>query len=434
MSAPAFDNRPLITIVGLGPSGPDLLTDSVRQLITGDLPVYLRTAEHPAAVVAPDAQTFDHVYNEADTIESVYETIAEALVESAKNKGHIVYAVPGSPLIAESTVDKLRADNRVNVDIRPALSFLDMMWAALGIDPLDHSPRLVDGRRFAIEAAGERGPLLVAQVDQPWVLSDIKLAYEYETPEEVVVLQRLGLPDQSVTAIAWEDLDRVVTPDYLTSLWIPKVVTPVASELQRLEEVARRLRKDCPWDAEQTHQSLGRYLIEEGYELLEALDDYDGENDDHLIEELGDVFFQVFAHAAIATEEGRFNIADVAQGVSDKLIARHPHVYGDVVAETAEDVRVTWEANKKKEKQRDSIMDGIPSNLPALLFAWKVLRKAKGAGYRLDPEDFADAGLGGQFLLKVNEAIEGSEDPENALRQAAAKFRDQFKAQESSAD
>ena len=415
-----------ITVVGLGPAGPDLLTDSVRQLLTGDLPVYLRTREHPAASVAPNAVTFDDVYNAAETIESVYEEIVERLIV-ASAVTDIVYAVPGSPLIAESTVEKLRADSRVEVVITPALSFLDLVWTALGIDPLAHSPRLVDGRRFAIEAAGERGPLLVAQCDQDWVLSDIKLAYEFETPEEVVVLQRLGMPDQVVKTIAWEDLDREVEPDFLTSLWIPKVTTPVAAELVRMEEMSRRLRKDCPWDQEQTHQTLSKYLIEESYELLEAIDN-NSEDDEHLIEELGDVLYQVFAHSAIAAEEGRFNIADVAQNVSDKLIGRHPHVYGELKAATADEVAETWEENKMKEKGRQSVMEGIPSALPALLYAAKVLKRAKRAGYQMEEKDFG-TGLGAALLMIVDQAPDG--DAEEELRATANAFKSRFTEWES---
>ena len=432
-ASPQYVTKPRITVVGLGPAGSDLVSEAARDALS-NRKSYLRTLRHPAAVLAPEAETFDAIYDAGTTIEGVYGQIVDALVVAADTHGHITYAVPGSPLIAEATVDLLRARQDVDIDVIPALSFLDLAWNALGVDPLATGPRLVDGRRFAVEAAGERGPLLVAQCDAPWVLSDIKLAYEYDTPKEVTVLQRLGLPDESVATIAWEDLDRVVEPDHLTTLWIREVVTPVAFELERVEEVASRLRRDCPWDAKQTHESLGRYLIEESYELLEAIDESTSDpeatdaTDAHLIEELGDVLFQVFAHAAIAAEEGRFNIADVAQGVSDKLIERHPHVYGDVVAETAEDVAKTWDANKMEKKGRLSVMEGIPPHLPALLYGWKILGKAYAAGIVPSSDD-----LPGQTSEQARElfdvaskAVQAGVEPEEGLRNSVRAFMDRF--------
>ena len=220
------------------------------------------------------------------------------------------------------------ADDRVEVEVLPALSYLDLAWARLAVDPVALGARLVDGRRFATEAAGERGPLLVGQCDQPHVLSDIKLALD-DGPE-VVVLQRLGLPDESVQRVAWDDLDRAVEPDHLTSLWIPTLAAPVAGEVARFHELVRTLRAECPWDREQTHASLTRHLLEETYEVLEAIDHVDeeaGTGFEALEEELGDLLFQVVFHSVLAAEEGQFTLADVARGIHDKLYARHPHVF-----------------------------------------------------------------------------------------------------------
>jgi len=441
-----------ITVVGLGPAGPEFVTEASRSLLTNDN-VWLRTRRHPACVLVPDAPSFDDTYSRATTVEDVYPEIVETLVQEASKTGHVVYAVPGSPTVAEATVELLREDSRVDVRIVAGMSFLDLAWAALGVDPLAVSVRLVDGRRFAIEAAGERGPLLVAQCDAMWVLSDIKLAFEAASPGSVTVLQRLGLPDERVTTVDWSDLDRIVEPDHLTTLWIPRLEAPVAYELSRVEEVARRLRRDCPWDREQTHAGLGRYLIEESYELLEAIDAHadagrhsgaaetqgqllDGQSvENHLIEELGDVLFQVFAHAAIAAEDGRFNIADVAQTVSDKLIERHPHVYGDVVAETADDVVTTWEANKMAVKGRTSLMEGIPSHLPALAYASKVLKKAAGAGVGLNDADLAAEDETAQALLRIVDAARRTDvDPEDVLRRATTRFRRRFEEAEREAN
>ncbi|MGI8683996.1 MAG: SAM-dependent methyltransferase, partial [Acidimicrobiales bacterium] len=282
---------PRVVVAGLGPAGPDLLTAATTAAL-GRIPLaFLRTARHPAASVAPGARSFDALYDGAATLDDVYAGIVDALVAAATDApgGEVLYLVPGSPAVAERTVELLRADDRVELVVLPALSFLDLAWDRLCVDPLAAGARLVDGRRFAEEAAGERGPLLVAQCDSALVLSDVKLAVD-DPPAVVTVLQRLGLPDESVREVAWDDLDRVVEADHLTSLWIPSLAAPVGRELLRFAELVRTLRQRCPWDQEQTHATLTRHLLEEAYETVEAiehLDEPDGM--DHLEEELGDL-------------------------------------------------------------------------------------------------------------------------------------------------
>ena len=198
------------------------------------------------------------------------------------------------------------------------------------------------------------------------------------------MLQRLGLPDESVRTVAWDDLDRAVVPDHLTSLWIPELAEPVAGEVARFYELVRTLRAECPWDREQTHASLTRHLLEETYEVLEAIDHVDeeaGTGFEDLEEELGDLLFQVVFHSVLAAEEGQFTLADVARGIHDKLYARHPHVFDPQpgVTDTAY-LTVEWERRKVAEKGRDSVMDGIPAALPALAYAAKVQKKAESQG------------------------------------------------------
>ncbi|HEY1279063.1 MAG TPA: nucleoside triphosphate pyrophosphohydrolase, partial [Acidimicrobiales bacterium] len=348
------------------------------------------------------------------------------------------------------TVELLRADGRVAVTVLPALSYLDLAWGALGVDPLAAGVRLVDGRRFAVEAAGASGPLLVAQCDSRAVLSDVKLAVDDDTePGAVTVLQHLGLADQAVFEVAWDDLDRVVDPDHLTTLWIPSLEAPVGRELVRFHELVRTLRERCPWDREQTHRSLTSHLVEETYEVVDAIESGD---DDHLAEELGDLLFQVEFHAVIAEQEGRFTMADVARGIHDKLVHRHPHVFGSVAADDAEQVLVNWEAIKRAEKGRTSLFDGIPGGLPALAYAAKVQRKAASVGFDWDdvdgalpkigeeaaelaavaPSDGARAAeeLGDLLFAVVNVARHLRVDPETALRAATVKFRTRFEAVE----
>ncbi len=426
--------RPHIVVCGLGPAGPDLVTVGTREAIARIPHRFLRTARHPSAAVVGEAPTFDHLYDEAESIDAVYAGIAGELVAAAAEHGEVLYAVPGSPAVAERTVELLRADDRVALEVLPALSFMDVAWTRLGVDPVERGVRLVDGHRFEVEAAGERGPLLVAQCDDPQVVSDVKLVLG-EVGDDgltVTVLQRLGLPDEHIVELPWPELDRVVRPDHLTSLYIPRLAAPLANEAAALAEVVRRLRAECPWDRQQTHHSLRHHMLEEAYEVLEALDHLNaeaGEGFDALEEELGDLLFQVFLHATLATEEGRFTLADVIRGISDKLVGRHPHVFGDVTVEGADEVAERWERLKQAEKGRSSVMDGIPATLPALAYALKVQRKAASLGVDWRTVLGGDDGLGelGRHLLDVvDDARRAGDDPETELRIAAEVVRDRF--------
>jgi MazG family protein len=262
-------------------------------------------------------------------------------------------------------------------------------------------------------------------------------------------LQRLGLSDESVRAVAWEDLDRVVEPDHLTSLWIPALAAPVASELATLASVVRRLREECPWDREQTHASLTRYVLEEAYEVVDAIE---GGSVDHLEEELGDLLLQVFLHSAIAEQAGDFTLADVARGITEKMVRRHPHVFAGLTVEGVDDVRRNWEQIKAEEKGRPpgaSVLDGVAGSLPALTYAAKLSKRAATVGFEwpalgdvyakvdeelaeLKAEPSADE-LGDVLFTVVNVARHLGLDPEASLRGATNKFRRRFSLVEAAA-
>ncbi len=439
-----------VVVVGLGPAGPDLMTAATRLAIDDARHRYLRTARHPAAAAVRDFRSFDDLYDATASFEEVYAGIVDALVEAAAAHGEVLYAVPGSPLVSERTVELLRADARIELEVLPSLSFLDLAWARLRIDPLDASVRLVDGPSFAVQAAGERGPLLVGQCWSRQIVSDIKLAVEHPPETRVTVLQRLGSPDEAVFEIEWADLDRSVEVDHLTTLFVPELAEPVAADLVRLEELVRTLRQRCPWDRQQTHGSLTRHLLEETYEVLEAIEDLDPERGaayHHLEEELGDLLFQVYFHSVLAAEAGQFGLSDVARGVHDKLVRRHPHVFGTAQAETPDAVMANWEQIKKREKGHQSVMDGISGALPSLLYAHKVQRKAatfgadwaSGDAARVDAQQelaaiarLADPGpstedhLGSLLFAVVGLARHLGLDPEADLRRATARFRDEL--------
>ena len=237
-------HRPHITVVGLGPAGTDLLGDRAARLLAVPGRAYLRTARHPAAARrSKELRSFDDLYESAATFDEVYAGIVEALVAAALDAAPepVVYAVPGSPLVAERSVELLRADDRVEVTVVPALSFLDLAWSALGIDPLAEGVRLVDAGAFGSVAADEGGPFLVAQCWSRHVLSDVKLALRDDDGPALprpVILHHLGLDDEVVAAVDWWELDRTVEPDHLTSLYVPALADggrlPPAAEVARL--------------------------------------------------------------------------------------------------------------------------------------------------------------------------------------------------------
>lgn len=460
-----------ITVVGLGPGSDEHITVDTLDRIERIGRRHLRTSVHPSAHLVLDAPggaiAHDDLYESADTFADVYAEIAERLIADAADHGHVLYVVPGSPLVLERTVRTLRerstgADAAFALDVRPAMSFLDVAWARLGIDPVEEGVRLVDGHEFAVAAADQTGPLLVAHTHANWVLSDIKLAAEGASGDEVVViLHALGTDDELIVETTWAEMDRTVDADHLTSIYVPHLATPVGHHYTRFHALARTLRERCPWDVEQTHQSLIPYLLEETYEVVDALQALDASDqgddsgraasdpDADLIEELGDLLYQIEFHATIAEQEGRFTMADVAEGIHDKLVRRHPHVFGDVVADDAGSVLSNWDEIKRAEKGRTSIFGGIPRSMPALSYAAKVGRKASKVGFDWSDVSGAipkiaeetgelveaiDAGddretvaeLGDLLFAVVNVARHAGVDPELALRRASDKFRTRF--------
>jgi tetrapyrrole methylase family protein / MazG family protein len=446
-------NTPTITVVGLGPGDARFVTNHTLEAIDSSLVRFVRTRQHPSAHLVPDATSFDDVYEHADTFDDVYATITDRLVAAATEHGHVLYAVPGSPLVLERTVRQLRGDHRVATNLLPAMSFLDLAWERLHIDPVEAGVRLIDGHEFATASAGYSGAMLVAHTHANWVLSDIKLAAEQARGDEpVVILQRLGTDLEHIVGCTWSELDRTVEADHLTSVYIPGLGAPVGYELMRFHRLARVLRDECPWDREQTHQSLVKYLVEETYETVDAIHALDPDNpatDDDLVEELGDLLYQIEFHATIAEQEGRFTIADVARTVHDKLVRRHPHVFGDVTVDGADQVIANWDAIKRDEKNRTSVFDGVAVSQPSLSYAYAVQRKASKVGFDWpdvagalpkiaeETDEVMEAALSGNqtaiehevgdlLFAVVNVARHLGVEPETALRAATHKFRRRF--------
>jgi tetrapyrrole methylase family protein/MazG family protein len=255
---------------------------------------YLRTHAHPSAAAYAHLPSFDDCYERAASFEEVYRSIVERLVAAADLAGEVVYGVPGSPVVAERTVELLRADARVATRVLPAVSFVDLACARLGVDPVSSGLRLVDAARFAEHAAGERGPLLVAQVWSRQVLSDIKLAVEPPPSTTAVLLHHLGLEDEQVVELEWPMIDHVEIVDHLTSLYLPSVAPPVASELVGLVEQVRLARERGRLDPSSSHT----------------------------LKELAGRLLTVVSEAELAYANGSFDLADCATAARTMLAER----------------------------------------------------------------------------------------------------------------
>lgn len=381
----------MIKIVGLGPGSSKDLTMNCIEEMKNAKNLYFRTAKHPNVEyirgLGIDFKTFDDYYDTSESFDEVYEKIARKIVELKD----VVYAVPGHPLIAEKSVQlilEFAAKENIEVVIDPAISFIDAVVNTLKIDPVN-GLKIIDGLELDTQRPDTNTGNIITQIYNPMVSSDIKiqLMNYYSDEQEVILVRGAGVPGvEKVERMPLYMIDRVDWVDYLTSLYIPKVEHKERYDFDDLLKVMATLRGEngCPWDREQNHESLKRYLIEECYEVVDAIDKKDI---DALCEELGDVLLQIVFHAQIADEFGEFNITDVTNSITKKMISRHTHVFGDDVCKTAEDVMETWESNKLKEKHIESYTDNlkaIPKVLPALIRSYKIQEKAAKVGFDWD--------------------------------------------------
>lgn len=383
----------IITILGLGAGELDQLTMGVYRKIKEADHMFVRTKEHPVieALEKEGIQytAFDNVYEAHDTFEIVYETIADTLLEQAEG-AEIIYAVPGHPLVAERTVQLLLEKGEVaNVEVRieGGQSFLDPMFASLKIDPIEGF-QLIDATSFERGQLELRQHLIFCQVYDAFVASDVKLTLMEILPDdyEVYIVTAAGTSFERVKKVPLYMLDHETELNNLTSVYVPPVKERASlyQQFDVLREIIADLRgpNGCPWDKKQTHQSLKKYLIEEAYEVLEAIDE---EDDDHLVEELGDILLQVMLHAQIGEDEGWFSIDDIIRTLSEKMVRRHPHVFGNTDVNNADEVIANWEEIKKQEKGfvKESVLNGVPKSLPQLLRAYEIQKKDWQGWFRL---------------------------------------------------
>jgi len=504
-----------ISILGLGPGDAGLLTREAWDLLQTIKVLYVRTAVHPTVAALPahlELRSFDALYESAGAFGEIYERIAEDLVGRASAGEDLVYAVPGHPLVAEATSRRLLAlarERGVDTRIVAGLSFVELVCVALGLDPLEHGLQLLDalelvpslelrikseelsetetlgsqlstlnsnGAWSEIQGVGPytppllpfplvaTRPALICQIYNRRVASDVKLSLMERYPGEhpVSLVRAAGVAgEQRVWTAPLHELDHQEGLDHLTCAYLPPL--EALADLRGPDGIAYIVARllgpgGCPWDREQTHQSLRPELLEETHEVLEALDAGDMES---LSEELGDVLLSVLMHGEMARQAAEFDQGDVYEHIAAKLIRRHPHVFGDINVSGSDEVLRNWDAIKQAEraaggKAPRGLFDGVPASLPALMAAQETVRKAVKAGFdssdqqwpwsklheeidevraaaytephadeharlRRVEEEFGDLLLAAaklSYRLKI--------DAESALRAATAKFRRRF--------
>ncbi len=448
-----------IVILGLGPGEAHHLTREAWDWLAAQTRVYLRTRYHPAAAGLPaglEIHSFDDVYDTSETFEAVYTEIVAEILRLGRQPGGVTYAVPGHPLVAEATAPEIirqAKEEGIPVRLIDGMSFLDPVFSALQIDPF---PRLVlldaleIGRRHTPGFPPDM-PVLVTQIYNQMSAAMVKSVLDAVYPDQhpVRLVHAAGTTSQQVEDLPLYAIDRSPHLGLMTALFIPPLGEDTS--LEAFQEVVARLRAPdgCPWDRQQTHLSLRRYLLEEAYEAIEALDKEDA---DSLREELGDLLLQILLHAQIAVEEGEFSLVDVIQGIHRKIVRRHPHVFGEVEVSGVEGVLRSWQKIKEAERVMNGetelrgILDGVPVVLPALSQAQEIQSRAARVGFdwkeiqpvlakvfeeldevnQAQDADEREKELGDLLFAVVNLARWYKVDAESALRQANRRFRLRF--------
>ena len=448
-----------LTIIGLGPGSVDDLTRRAWRALEVAPRLILRTRHHPCVPDLPhsdQAQSCDDLYERHERFEDVYEAIVARVLDACQ-QGDVAYAVPGDPTVGEATTWRLLSAAQAQghrVELVHGVSFIEPSLRCAQLDAMN-GLQIVDALDIAIQHHPQINPdypCLIGQLYSRDVASDVKLTLMNQYPDdfEVALIHGAGSDLPRVERCPLYQMDRSKHIGHLTTLYLPALGQ--RSSFEAFQEIIAHLRapEGCPWDRKQTHESLRPYLLEEAYEVLEAIDNGDW---DELASELGDLLLQVVLHAQIAIDEGEFAMTDVLRRVSAKMIRRHPHVWGEVdVKGDSEQVKANWDAIKKAERAAKGqaergLLEGVNQAAPALLVAYELTRKAAQVGFDwpdvdgvrdkareelaevLQAESSAEQieELGDLLFVLVNWLRKlGENDPESLLRRVNAKFARRF--------
>lgn len=452
-----------ISIIGLGAGDVSQMPLGVYERLTEAKHLFFRTEKHPVAEQLKERgisfQSFDSFYEKAESFPEVYDLICKELLNQARELEEILFAVPGHPMVAEQTTQlllKQAADGGVDVEVLGGQSFLDAMFTALKIDPVEGFV-LLDALRLDRKNINPQVHTIITQVYDDLSASEVKLTLMEVFPDEypIKLVLAAGVEgEEQILSMPLYELDHIKGTHNLAAVYIPPTEDEriLNRQFSTLREIISILRspEGCPWDREQTHKSIRKHLIEETYEVLETIDDDDPEA---MCEEMGDLLMQVMLHSQIAEDEGDFTVEDVISVLNEKLIRRHPHVFGEKQVDSSDQVLVNWDqikAQEKKDKGEDqekkSLLDGIPRDLPALMSAFEISKKASKVGFDWDQvqdvyakieEEMEEvkqarneveikAELGDLLFAVANLARFLKVDPEEALALTNRKFKSRF--------
>ncbi len=451
-----------IRIYGVGYGGLNQLSSGLLQQIYQEPHLYARTLDHPIFSQWDYPGTiisFDEYYVKYPTFQQVYVAIVSELKNAAESQD-VAYVVPGHPMVAEMTVKLLLMaetgnGSQYHLQIMGGQSFLDQVYTAFQVDPVDGCV-VLDGTSLQEEQFTPYLHLIIMQVYDRMVASEVKLTLMEYYPDEypVVIGTALGIAgEEQIQEVPLYQLDHHDLFNNLTCVYVPKSeeMGDRLRHFQQLRQIIAQLRspEGCPWDQKQTHQSLRKYVLEEAYEVADAIDEEDPE---HLQEELGDLLLQVMLHAQIGKETDEFSIYDVIETLNKKMIHRHPHVFGSKNVKDEHEVLQNWQELKEAERQREgevsSLLNSVPVSIPAMQRAIALQKEAAKVGFDwaeseeiwkkiyeelLEVEDAkgesierVEEELGDLFFALINYARFIKIDPEAALANANLKFTHRF--------
>ena len=451
-----------ITIVGMGAGAVGQVTREAWGWLTQiDRPIYFRTFDHPVVAELPQTggewHSFDPLYAESADFLSVYAQITETILQLGATTD-IVYVVPGHPHVGEATVleiEKKAKERTIAVHIVAGLSFVEPTLTALQQDAFS-GLQLLDAMSVAQQLYPSLNPdlpLLLAQVFNRHLASELKLALQavYPPEHEVILVHHAGMPEQQLERCPLYAIDQSVLLRNLSSLFVPP--RPVPSSLEAFANTIATLRspQGCPWDREQTPQSLMGGLLEEAAEVVDALQ---RENSADLCEELGDLLLHVLMQCQMASESGDFLLNDVIARGNSKIIRRHPHVWASTQATTLDDHLRSWDAIKEQEKEgkarSSSLLADLPATFSALTYSQKLQKRVRKVGFdwpnvegvwekvqeelvelrQAKTAKHQSAELGDLLFVLCNLALWLGLDAEEAMRYANHKFLIRFQAME----
>lgn len=442
-----------ITIIGLGPGDARFVTREAWELLARADRVFVRTVDHPVVAQLPGSVEvigFDDLYVASADFEAVYTQIVATLLELAQQQP-IIYAVPGHPNVGEATVSGIVASASPGIGVRivAGLSFIEPVLTAVGYDGMNGLQLFdaIDIARFDHPPLNPDTPALLGQVFSRFMASELKLALMRIYPDEhpVTLVHEAGGIQESIESTFLYAIDRSEHIRNLTCLYIPPL--PHVGSLAGFAQTIAILRgpDGCPWDREQTPQSMRAGFIEEVAEVIEALD---ADDMDALREELGDVLLHIVFQAQIAAEVDEFTLTEVVAEIDAKIKRRHPHVWGDAVVNDIDDLVKSWEAIKAQENSSTALsaLDNISGTLPALARAQKIQKRVGKVGFdwstidevwqKVDEEiaelhsaetpEQRHAELGDMLFAIVNVARWLDIDAEIALRDSNQRFITRF--------